>query len=243
MITESDLVIEGKGKDRITCPNMLHILSAAEDDHWVVPAGKRERRYALFYTLNKYVGNRTYFDALYDQMENGGYAAMLYDLLHRDIRGWHPRYDIPQTDALLDQQQISLAFLDAWWVELLEVGVLPNSVVPNTVPSNDFDVVRTIGSFERLEKKKGLYTLARESSPRLKVESDHALGTFLRAKGCLSDKNVRTVNGHARGWKFPPLSEAREAWQEKIKNWKWRLELQAWAADDDHEIHPDDCPS
>ena len=58
-------------------------------------------------------------------------------------------YDIPQTDALLDQQQISLAPLDAWWVELLEVGVLPNSVVPNTVPSNDFDVVRTIRTAAR----------------------------------------------------------------------------------------------
>ena len=34
---------------------------------------------------------------------------MLHDLLHLDIGGWHPRDNVPQTEALLEQQELTTA--------------------------------------------------------------------------------------------------------------------------------------
>jgi hypothetical protein len=46
LITEPDLVIEGKGKDIITCQNRMHILIMSEGG-LVLPAGAQERRYVV----------------------------------------------------------------------------------------------------------------------------------------------------------------------------------------------------
>jgi len=231
LITEDDLTVEGKGKDLITCRNMLHIIMAAEEG-WIVPAGKNERRYAVLKSLSLHMQDKIYFDALYNQMENGGYEAMLFDLLNMDIKGFHPRYNPPQTEALLEQQEISLNPFEIWWAELLENGVLPASSAPGKSPSNDFEIIHHPSG--RIDRKKGLYTLARESSPRLKNESDHALGNFLRAHGCVNSNHVPTKGAVRRGWKFPPLGEARTAWVSKIKGWKWHNVgdlFEEWRAD------------
>jgi hypothetical protein len=56
-------------------------------------------------------------------MEQGGLAAMIYDLLRRDIRNFDPR-DVPKTEALVDQHRRSLDSLDRWWLTVLERGFI-----------------------------------------------------------------------------------------------------------------------
>src|SRR3974390_2450681 len=50
--------------------------------------------------------------------------AMLYDMLRMDLCDWHPK-QIYETDALLEQKQLTLSGLDAWVEALLQEGVLP----------------------------------------------------------------------------------------------------------------------
>src|SRR6266487_2723713 len=118
LLTEPDLCIEPKHREKVWCPNMVHLLMAS-NENWVVPAGERERRYAVFVASDCHIQDDAWFTPLYAQLESGGYAAMLHDLLRRDVRDWHPR-KFPRTDALVEQQRHSLSALDSWWVELLE---------------------------------------------------------------------------------------------------------------------------
>ena len=52
-----------------------------------------------------------WFAPIFQQMRSGGYQAMLFDLLERDLRDWHPR-QIVHTAALAEQQDESLSPLD-----------------------------------------------------------------------------------------------------------------------------------
>ena len=90
LVTEPTLFIEGKGRDGISVSNMLHIIIAS-NENWVVPAGERERRYVMLDVPDIHLQEAAWFEPIYAELENGGYAAMLYDLLHHDLGGWHPR--------------------------------------------------------------------------------------------------------------------------------------------------------
>ena len=243
LISEPDLFIEGKGRNGVYAPNMLHVLMASNED-WIVPAGERERRFAVFDVSECHIQEEKWFDALYAQLEDGGYGAMLYDLLHRDISEWHPRR-LPKTDALLDQQRRSLSALETWWIELLEGGVLEGAdpLYPSHAVSNSYDreVIETDGyggKRTRYVKQIGLYDQARTISPHLRQHtSDHALGHFLSQRGCISKKVLRR-----RGRSFPDLLEARAAWAERFPGWKWRdPTITAWGSRD--ESDPIDSPT
>jgi hypothetical protein len=54
-------------------------------------------------------------------MRAGGLAAMLHDLLARDISGFEPRA-VPQTEALETQKLLSLDSIDRWWLAVLVRG-------------------------------------------------------------------------------------------------------------------------
>ncbi len=97
LITEPDLFIEAKGRDGITVPNMLHVVMASNED-WAVPAGEEERRFAVFEVSDCRKQSEAWFQALYAEMDGGGLAAMLHDLLAFDLGDWHPRR-IPRTEG------------------------------------------------------------------------------------------------------------------------------------------------
>ncbi len=120
LITEPTIAIEGKYQHVILVPNLLHIWMAANAD-WVVPASHDERRYFVLNVPNARVGDKAYFVKLWGQLEEGGLAAMLYDMLERDISEFDHRA-IPQTAALAEQKRLSLDTLDAWWLAVLDRG-------------------------------------------------------------------------------------------------------------------------
>jgi hypothetical protein len=124
MTTEDTLVIEGKGRDAVVTPNRLHIMMASNED-WVIPASADERRFAMFDVSSARRGDHAYFEALTAQMEGGGLAAMLHDLLNMDLGRWHPRFDPPKTEALRMQVQQSEDPMKSLLRELLFLGELP----------------------------------------------------------------------------------------------------------------------
>ena len=117
LITEPYLVIEGKYQRVVIVPNMLHIVLASNSD-WVIPASADERRYGVFDVPDNRVGDIPYFAAIDREMQRGGLAAMLYDLLARDITGFEVR-DVPRTEALTIQKTLSLSSLQKWWLAVL----------------------------------------------------------------------------------------------------------------------------
>jgi hypothetical protein len=99
MITEPTLQIEFKGIDRKSFPNRLSIVASSNED-WAVPVELGDRRWGVFRANDRYANKTvehdpalrkerdTYFGALYEQMEKGGQAAMLYDLLTAPTEMW-----------------------------------------------------------------------------------------------------------------------------------------------------------
>jgi Family of unknown function (DUF5906) len=195
IITEDGLPIEKKGFDVTTVDNVLHLIMAGNED-WIAPVSMDERRFGAFAVSDKYRGNIPYFKALFKQtFEEGGLQAMLFDLLNLDLKGWHPRYDVPQTKMLQDHKRLSLPAGEQWWLHLLEEGSLPQS---------EADKPRRAPSAVLFEEAKKLI-------PGLKHSSPHLLGRILRKHGCVNAK-VR----EARGWEFPPLADARAAWDKDM---------------------------
>jgi hypothetical protein len=124
LITEPTLTIEPKGLDLFTVPNNLHVMIAGNEE-WITPASGDERRFAVNEVSDSRRGDAQYFTGLYDEMKNGGLAAMLYDLQTCDLDGWHPRNDVPQTAGLLKQKALSRRGVDRL-VELIALdGVIP----------------------------------------------------------------------------------------------------------------------
>ena len=122
LITEPTIPIERKHRDVIVAKNMTHLLIASNED-WIVPAGLDERRFFVLDVSDDHAQDHGYFAQLVEQMDNGGRAAMLYDLLAFDLSTVNLR-ESPATAALLEQKVLSMKAHERWWYEKLQDGRL-----------------------------------------------------------------------------------------------------------------------
>jgi hypothetical protein len=122
LVTEYMLTIEGKYRPVVQSRNRLHLLIVSNRD-WVIPASITARRFTVFEVLDTHRNDHAYFRSIVEQMDSGGLAAMLYDLLHRDITQFNVR-EILETDELRQQKMLSLPSLDRWWLNVLVRGFL-----------------------------------------------------------------------------------------------------------------------
>lgn len=120
MITEKKLPIEFKGKDVVWVKNHIHLLVASNHE-WVVPAGPEERRFFVLDVSEQHMQDHEYFNALSEQMENGGREALLHYLLDYDLSGVNLR-QFPQTEALLEQKLHTMGSVEKFWYECLMEG-------------------------------------------------------------------------------------------------------------------------
>lgn len=123
LITEEWMAIEGKGVNLKTAKNHIHLMLASNDE-WFLPAsfGDGERRFFVSKVSNNRKGDKKFFKDLHHQMDTGGYEAMLYELSTFDLGEWHPRDNIPQTQALAEQQMMNMSPIQQWWFQLLNSG-------------------------------------------------------------------------------------------------------------------------
>jgi hypothetical protein len=124
-VTEPTIPIEGKHQNIVVVPNLLHIILTSNED-WVIPADLRSRRWFMLDVLPDKIGDFGYFQAIYNELNNGGYEAMLYELLHRDLSKANLRA-IPVTEALIEQRKRSLDTTTEWWFDCLHRGFVHQS--------------------------------------------------------------------------------------------------------------------
>ena len=201
MITEPTLIIEGKGKDAFQAANRLKIMMASNEE-WVAPVGARERRFAISDVSHARIGDKVYFANLIREIENGGASAMLYDLLDADVAGFHPRWSIPQTEALKEQARHSLPPEMKWLLLLLEDGRLPY---------RDLKHLNRTALSSLLED-------ARKSIDRKKPVQDADLTEMLKKWGV---KAKHTKKGNF--WEFPPLADMRAQFDREYGKQNWPL--------------------
>ena len=124
LITEPRLQLEAKFRDPVMVDNRLRIIVASNND-WFVPAGMGDRRWFVLDVADTFSGtdHRKYWEALYEEIENGGAEAMFHDLLQMDLSGFNVR-SVPHTPAKAHQQAHSLRGIEAWVHHILHEGAI-----------------------------------------------------------------------------------------------------------------------
>jgi hypothetical protein len=202
LITEPTLTIEPKMVDAFSMPNCLHIIMASNED-WVVPAGMNARRFAVMDVSPRRIGDGAYFDKLFAEMNGGGTAAMLHDLLSMDLQGWHPRQGVPQTDALLEQKMQSIRGVAALVYMVASEGkleFLTSATRPNAVVTTGEGNMTGFISWA----KRAVPSLGHMQGPKIKK-------ALVEEWGCKADSS----NGK-RILEFPPLAELRKMFEKRI---------------------------
>lgn len=190
MISESEWVLEPKGRKIYRVPNVAHIMLTT-NELWVVPAGSGARRFVMFDVDEGRAGDHAYFAALRHQANHGGIEAMLHDLLNLDLTGFDIR-DIPVTSALIEQQQLSAPGEVQWALDLAEEA---GPLFGTTVSS------RTLyEAYEAHSKAMG----ARRPMSRV------GFGKWLGSLG-LRPAQVGPTNARTNGWKLPTADRFRLA--------------------------------
>jgi hypothetical protein len=235
LITEAKLTIEPKGLGIYTADSYLNLSVTSNAAHFL-PISGTARRFLIPTVSTMHMQDFAYFNAIQQQLDHGGYEALLYHFLHEvDLAGFNVRL-VPQTAGLREQRDQSLAPLESWWCELLETGTLAGADPdePHRAVSNSYSrEIKTDGPFStqiRYVTQHGLYDQAKFVEPRLRNHtSDHKLGDFLREMGCDNTKKVL----RKRGWSFPPLIECRSKWESRYPEWQWRdTEITEWRPED-----------
>lgn len=218
IITEPVLAIEGKYQNAVQTPNYLHIIMASNNE-WVVPAGFGERRFFVLDVSNEHKQDKPYFAAIKNELESGGYAAMLYDLMHYDLRKYEVR-DVPETKALQDQKKQSLESKHGWWREVLSRGY----VFRSKLGLEDY-----FGEWHEFAATSLLYDSYREFSKEAGERhplSREMLGRFIRELGCRPGRPDHQVVGEhlipggaalirkrRPGYQLGNLNDARDAFE------------------------------
>lgn len=202
MVTEPSLFIEPKGVDATNQPNYLHIIIASNND-WVIPAAPGERRFAAFRVSDRRMGDKAYFNALFAEMDAGGLAAMLHDLLAMDLSGWHPRFSIPQTRELSDQKLAGLSGADAIVREMLMGGVAPG-------------VEQAAHDAEKVLLVRPLIRWALDNRIVATDPGERRMAEAIKRMGIERRKLTLRGGGQKWVWPLPPLAEARASWAAKL---------------------------
>lgn len=118
LITRSTVALERKGIDVIQIENCSRIFITS-NEKWVVPATPDERRFAVFEVGDAHIKDRPYFRRMAQQMEKGGYGALLHFLQNYDLSD----FDVgvpPETEGLAVQKEASLKGHSAYWLAELQ---------------------------------------------------------------------------------------------------------------------------
>ncbi len=118
IITDPTITIERKHGGVYSVPNVLHIMASSNND-WVVPAGDRARRFFVLDVDPSRTDDTAYFNALHTEAQNGGVAALMHYLLGFDLAKVNLRA-VPVTDALREQQELSLSLQAQWALDLAD---------------------------------------------------------------------------------------------------------------------------
>jgi hypothetical protein len=212
LITGKKLVIESKGVNADTANNNIHLIMASNAE-WVVPASYDERRFLVLDVAKTRQGDKPYFDAILKELEDGGFANLLYMLQTMDLSHFNHR-DVPATDALQDQKMSSMDPHEEWWYGKLRDGHLRpahpswTAPIPKDALIDDYlSYAQRISASRRTSATRLARFLEKCCAPGLSTFS----GVF-RGK----DAGGNPQNGNTAWWEFPPLSACRSGFEKHI---------------------------
>lgn len=211
LITEPHITIEAKYQNAVTARNVTHLLMAS-NEQWVVPAGADERRFFVLDVSDAHAQDTEYFAALHQEMVDGGLAAFLYALLHRDITDFNVR-SVPRTSALGDQKRQSLRGPARWLFDCLQMGGIPGDILGVRTDWGQEGVriekERAYDSYVAACKRYRERPVAVEQFGKEVKRVLHDCAKTSRARRRSHGWSARSDGGRVYMWEFAPLHECR----------------------------------
>jgi hypothetical protein len=238
LITERTIAVEAKYKDPKEIHNRLHIIIASNED-WVIPATGDERRFAVFDVSDKHKQDHNYFKKLADQIENDGWAAFMDYLMKLDLKGWHPRQNVPQTEALQSQIKLSESPVRRHLRDHLERGVLPGTFHTTNPELSRLPNEMFVSEFEETLKKKAYGHNV--STTKIGIELGKLTGvtkTYGKKLKYIDEYRSPVYQDRAVIYVFPSLPEARKNFDPHA-DWDEKTE---WAFDQETIRNDDNVP-
>jgi hypothetical protein len=209
LITERTLTIERKFLDAATETNCVHLFMAT-NEKWVWPATFKERRGFVLDIEKKSWADEDYFDALHDAWDGGENAAFLAFCQQRALPG--PRLGrLPVTEALAEQQKLSMDPLHAWWLERLTLGEIgPLHDWPTFISNRSLylDFMRFTEDTNTKYRRSSETLLSNALKDLLPRSAKRTRAIVQENVGTLSHPTF--LQKRSWGWQLPPLTHCRE---------------------------------
>ena len=119
LATAISIAIDEKYRQRRQVPSHLHMMFTTNHE-WAISAGKDARRWFVLDVSDEKAQDKSWFDPLYDDLDNGGIAEFLHLLLNLRLGNWHPR-EVPKTEELVEQQILSADTIEEWLLACADV--------------------------------------------------------------------------------------------------------------------------
>jgi hypothetical protein len=209
LTTEATKLLTRKGIDTIVINNYARLMLGSNSEQPItIEVG--DRRYPMFLVredisfrneqdlIVKAQKRRVYFDALFDEADNGGTEALLGFLLKHDISRFNPEC-IPETAERRHQKLLSAPAGDQVIIGFAQAGALPGALHARPW-------LARAHPGPLLSEQVGLLDAMKARSGRnLAHLSDKKLTDILKSWGFTSWRS-----DECRGWKAPLLAELRE---------------------------------
>lgn len=197
LITEPTLNIEPKGRSMREVKSYHRIIMASNDRH-ILRSSVYDRRWMVLRVAPNSVNNLSYFKAIEEQLNNGGYNALMKMLVERKYKEETVK-TIVRTDALTYQKEQNLPDFLQWWRGCLLSGYIGQLEWPRIItPKELYSAYLTYCEEMKINKRESCDWLPR----RLNDESGIV---FRRTSGC-----------GTRVYHLPTLEESRELFDEKL---------------------------
>jgi len=122
MITETRIAINRKFMEICPEDSALHII-AASNEQWAAHIDPGDRRFCILDVAEDQRINQSYFNALHAELEKGGRAAMLAELLALDV-DWELQRRPPMTRGKASLMIESASGVAHWWDTCLREGFI-----------------------------------------------------------------------------------------------------------------------
>lgn len=215
LITEPKLFIEAKGKDGYWIDNYKHLIVSSNED-WAVHLDPDDRRFFVLDISADRKEDFEYFGKILNQLENGGYEALMYDLLNEDLTGFDPKA-MPENYAGFDMKLESALSIDRFIYASLKEGCWNHA---NACPSQtleDLSIDRFYTDYKNwCEREKQTILRKEQVGKRLRT-----IMPGMKTKRTPREENpTRPVI-----YMFPSLEDCRASFEKSYKQspaiWEW----------------------
>lgn len=233
MVTDPYSPIESKGKDIRSCANYKRLIVASNED-WAIPRGKGDRRFVICDVSAKRKEDRTYFSALMRELRNGGYAALMHEMMTANLSNFDPA----QLPAEIREAGWELAVrtsgsIDRWWFDVLQRGYLYYEEPAYAGgPDADDSAGYIWPDWLATEQVQTHYLRWCE---RHRVHHPESVETLGRALSRYGLRNYRPRDGKQRihAYQFPTIDTARVIYAKDMG-----IPDSVWIVPDDEELSP-----